>query len=50
MALADSYTIKTGAIPAYFDAMLGAEAPDRFSIRFLEKLEFTSSKTWLEAS
>ena len=43
MALPDSYTIKIGAIPAYFDAMKGAEAPDRFSIRFLEDLEFTSS-------
>lgn len=43
MPLPDSYTIKTGAIPAYFQAMLGAEAPDRFSTKFLEKLEFTSS-------
>ena len=43
MALPDSYTIKTGAIPAYFEAMLAAEAPDRFSIKFLENLEFTSS-------
>jgi Family of unknown function (DUF5343) len=43
MALPDSYTIKTGAIPAYFEAMLGAEAPDRFSIKFLENLEFTTS-------
>jgi hypothetical protein len=43
MALPDSYTIKTGAIPAYFEAMLGAEAPERFSVKFLENLEFTSS-------
>ena len=43
MAMPDSYTIKTGAIPAYFEAMLGAEAPDRFSQKFLEALEFTSS-------
>lgn len=43
MPLPDSYTIKTGAIPAYFEAMLAAEAPDRFSIKFLENLEFTSS-------
>lgn len=43
MALPDSYTIKIGAIPAYFEAMRGAEAPDRFSAKFLEKLEFTSS-------
>ena len=43
MALPDSYTIKTGAIRAYFEALLGAEAPDRFSIKFLENLEFSSS-------
>lgn len=43
MALPDSYTLKNGGIPAYFDAILGAEAPDRFSIRFLENLEFSSS-------
>ncbi len=43
MALPDSYTLKNGAIPAYFDAILGAEAPDRFSIKFLENLEFSSS-------
>lgn len=43
MPLPDNYTIKTGAIPDYIDAMLNAEAPDRFSIKFLENLEFTSS-------
>lgn len=43
MALPDAYTLKPGSIPAYFDAMLNAEAPDRFSTRFLESLDFTSS-------
>lgn len=43
MALPDSYTIKPGSIPAYFDAILQAEAPERFSIKFLEGLEFTST-------
>jgi len=43
MGLPDSYTIKTGAIQAYFDAFLGAEAPERFSIKFLQNLEFASS-------
>ncbi len=43
MALPDSYTFKTGAIAAYFDAIQGAEAPERFSIRFLQALGFTSS-------
>lgn len=43
MALPDSYTIKTGAIQAYFDAMLDAQPPERFSTRFLESLGFTST-------
>lgn len=42
MALPNSYTLKTGAIPAYFDAMKGAEAPERFSVKFLQSLDFTS--------
>ena len=49
MPLPDSYTIKIGAIPAYIEAMLGAEAPERFSAKFLESLEFTSSndRLWI---
>ena len=43
MALPDSYTVKPGSIPAYFEAMLDANAPDRFSTRFLESLEFKST-------
>ena len=43
MALPDSYTLKPGSVPAYFDAMLNAEAPDRFTTRFLESLEFKSN-------
>lgn len=43
MSLPDSYTQKPGAIPAYFDAFLDAQPPDRFSIKFLEKLGFTST-------
>jgi len=43
MALPDSYTLKPGSIPAYFDAILQAEAPERFSIKFLEGLEFKST-------
>jgi hypothetical protein len=42
MPLPDSYTLKPGSIPAYFEAMLSAEAPKRFTARFLESLEFTS--------
>lgn len=43
MSLSSSYTQKPGAIPAYFEAILGAEAPERFTSRFLEKLEFKST-------
>ena len=43
MALPDSYTQKPGAIPAYFDAVLDAQPPTRFSVKFLEKLGFTST-------
>jgi hypothetical protein len=43
MSLPDSYTVKTGSIPAYFDAILDAQPPERFSIKFLENLGFTST-------
>jgi hypothetical protein len=43
MALSESYTIKFSAIPAYFDAMLDAQPPERFSVKFLENLGFTST-------
>jgi Family of unknown function (DUF5343) len=43
MALPDSYTLKPNAIPAYFDAILDAQPPDRFSVKFLENLGFTST-------
>ncbi len=41
MSLPDSYTLKPGSIPAYFEAMLSAEAPKRFAARFLESLEIS---------
>jgi hypothetical protein len=43
MALPDSYTLKPNAVPAYFDAILDAQAPERFSVKFLENLGFTST-------
>lgn len=43
MSLPDSYTLKPGAIPAYFNAIQNAEAPPRFSQKFLEGLGFTST-------
>lgn len=43
MTLPNSYTLKTGAISDYFEGILNAEAPDRFSYKFLEGLGFSSS-------
>ena len=43
MALPDSYTMKPNSIRMYFEAMLDAEAPERFTYRFLETLEFKST-------
>jgi hypothetical protein len=43
MALAESYTLKPNAIPAYFDAILDAQPPERFSLKILENLGFTST-------
>jgi len=43
MSLPNSYTQKPSAIPAYFDAILNAEAPDRFTSKFLANLEFKST-------
>ena len=43
MTLSESYTQKPNAIPAYFDAMLDAQAPERFSVKFIENLGFTST-------
>src|SRR5438874_543375 len=43
LGLPESYTLKPNAIPAYFDAMLDAQPPERFSVKFLERLGFTST-------
>ena len=43
MPLPDAYTLKPTAVPAYFDAMLDAQPPERFSLKFLENLGFTST-------
>lgn len=43
MTLPNGYTLKPNAIPAYFDAMTDAQAPERFSTKFLENLGFTST-------
>lgn len=43
MPLPDSYTLKPSAVPAYFDAILDAQPPERFSVKFIENLGFTST-------
>ncbi len=43
MGLPDSYTQKPGAIPEYFEAILKAQAPERFSQKFLEQLGYKST-------
>lgn len=43
MPLPDAYTLKVGSIPAYLDAMLDAQPPERFSAKFMENLGFDSS-------
>jgi hypothetical protein len=43
MALPTSYLTSTKNLEAYFNAILSAEAPDRFTNKFLENLGFTSS-------
>lgn len=44
MALPTSYmTASFNKIPIYFDAMLTAKAPEKFTIKFFETLGFTSS-------
>ena len=43
MSLPEAYTLKPGSIPGYFDAILQAGAPERFSVKFLDGLDFKSS-------
>src|SRR5687768_1304001 len=43
MNLPDSYILNTASIPGYFDAILNAQPPERFSTRFLEGLGFKST-------
>ncbi len=43
MALPNSYSVKAGAFQAYFEAIQDAQAPERFTVKFLEGLEFAST-------
>ena len=43
MALSDNYTTKYREIPKYFNSILGAQPPQRFSIKFLESLGFSNT-------
>ena len=42
MSLPNSYVYKTSGLKALFDAVAGAQAPERFSQKFLEQLGFKS--------
>ena len=43
MALTTAYLLTTKNLEPLFNAILGAQAPERFSQKFLQDLEFTSS-------
>jgi hypothetical protein len=43
MALPDAWTIKTGTIADYLEAIKQAQAPERFSTRFLEGLGYKAT-------
>jgi len=43
MPIAESYTVKPDTVSDYFDAIHAAQAPERFSQRFLEQLGFSST-------
>lgn len=43
MSLPSSYLMNFGKVNDYFDAILNAEPPDRFTYKFLENLGFSSS-------
>ncbi len=43
MALPNSYSVKAGSFQAYFEAIQNAQAPERFTVKFLEGLEFAST-------
>ena len=43
MTLANSYLITTKNLESFFNAVLSAQAPERFTQKFLENLEFKST-------
>ena len=43
MALTNTYLITTKNLDAFFNAIIAAKAPERFTQKFLQQLEFTSS-------
>lgn len=43
MALTNAYLITTKNLNDFFNTILGAQAPERFTNKFLEQLEFTST-------
>ena len=43
MSLPTSYLITTKNLEAFFNAVINAQAPERFTTKFLESLEFKST-------
>jgi Family of unknown function (DUF5343) len=43
MSLTSAYLLTTKNLPAFFNAIQGAQAPERFTAKFLQDLEFKSS-------
>ena len=43
MALIDAYLAQTKNLDAILKAIRGAQAPEKFTVRFLEQLEFKST-------
>ncbi len=43
MAIAESYLMTTQNVEKFFNSLVNAQAPEKFTTKFLEQLEFTSS-------
>ncbi len=43
MALIENYLVKADSLHSFLDTILNAQAPDKFTIKFLEQLEFKNT-------
>lgn len=43
MALIDNYLVKSDSLHSFLNSIINAQAPERFTIKFLEQLEFKST-------